>query len=373
MFTSDLDILVMTLHLLLRPSQQYSSQPALSHSLHISTSRLESLARAPPSLREHGVEMIDLVAECSDRRMKNLPAEVGEVNFTFYKIGDDHSEKEGIEADIFETKPSSSRPVASGSSHSHTIHLGPLSTSSQTSMQILADAIQTHQVPDNDKYELLCRIRAARAMDPDREEERENLVIARLLSIAVYAHTHPETQAQSSLFLYDADLVNRIAELLQLDRGISVKVQTAALGALDALARYRSKIQEVLAAVNAGVNHGTLMSLFRKTVLDITDPESNLPNSLADALLSFIIYIASHSAGGNMVVGAGLIPLLIQVIGITNSTRLPVVSKTMQLIDNVLYGFMNAFTLFCNGHGVEALTDRIQVSLNFESCCIILF
>ena len=37
------------------------------------------------------------------------------------------------------------------------------------------------------------------------------------------------------------------------------------------------------------------------------------------------------------------------------------VSKTMQLVDNVLYGFTNAFQLFCNNRGVETLVDRIEV------------
>ena len=50
------------------------------------------------------------------------------------------------------------------------------------------------------------------------------------------------------------------------------------------------------------------MSLFRKAVLAIANAESSLPNSLVDALLPFLIYIASHSVGRNMVVGAGLIP-----------------------------------------------------------------
>ena len=46
-------------------------------------------------------------------------------------------------------------------------------------------------------------------------------------------------------------------------RRVSVKVQTGILGELDALARCHSKIQEFLAVVNAGVNHGPLMSVLQ--------------------------------------------------------------------------------------------------------------
>jgi E3 ubiquitin-protein ligase HUWE1 len=166
----------------------------------------------------------------------------------------------------------------------------------------------------------------------------------------------------SSLFLYEPDLIAHIAELLQLDRGVSMAVQTAAIAALDALARYRNKIQEVLTAINAGVNHGILMALVRKTIADVGSPDCKLPHSFVEALLSFVTYIASHSAGGNMVVGAGLVPLLVQIISNKIPERLAIVSKTMQLVDNVLYSFTNAFQLFCGGHGVEALVDRIEVS-----------
>ena len=64
-----------------------------------------------------------------------------------------------------------------------------------------------------------------------------------------------------------------------------------------------------------------------------------------------------------MIVGAGLIPVLIQAIENRLPNRLYLVSKTMQLLDNVLYGYTNAFTLFCNARGVEILVDRIEVSM----------
>lgn len=354
----------MTLLLLLRPSQQYSSQPALSHALHISTSRLESLAKSSPPLREHGIEMLDLVTEGSQDRIDALPQEASEVNYTFYRKGEEHSEKEEEKEaaeGVFEAaKPASLTQAATAP---RTVHLGPLAQTSRSAMEIVEDAVKSHQVPDAEKFELMCRIRTGHSLGRGRFEDRQKVVIARLLAIAVYAHTHTESQAQSSLFLIETDLVARIAELLQLNRGIPVLVQTAAIAALDALARYRGKIQEVLTAVNAGVNHGILMSLFRKTVSDLSAAESSLPHLFVDALLSFVIYIASHAAGGNMVVSAGLIPLLIQIIAVTFPHRLNVVSKTMQLVDNVLYGFTNAFQMFCNGRGIEVLTERIKVRL----------
>lgn len=230
-------------------------------------------------------------------------------------------------------------------------------------MSILAAAIETYNIPDDAKFELMCRIRVAQAFCHGNDGDREKLVVVRALAIAIFCHTHNEPQALSTLFLPEPDLATHLAELLQLDRGIPIVVQTAAIAALDGAARYRGKIQEVLAAVNAGVNHGTLMSLLRKTVNDVANPDSTIPHPFIEALLALVTFLASHAAGGNMVVAAGLIPLLIQIIDNRLPQRLMMVSKTMQLVDNVLYGFTNAFQLFCNNHGVETLVDRIEVGV----------
>ena len=316
-------------------------------------------------VREHGVDLLELVSESDIDKVANLPAEASEVSYNFYRRSKIQSaENKESKMDVTE-EPSSSpaHPVQSGLVN---IHTGSLASSSRDVMEIFQDAIETHSVPDEQKYELLCRIRIAWSLGKERLEERRKLVVIRLLSIAIWIHTHNDGRSQSSaqlnsLFVYESDLAMHIAELLHLERGVTPVIQTAAIAALDGLVRIRSKIQEVLAVINAGVNHGILMSLLRKTVTDLSNEEIEVPQLFIDALLSFVIYIASHAAGGNMLVGAGLIPLLIQLIENKLPQRLNVVSKAMQLFDNALYGYANAFQVFCHSHGVEALTDRIQV------------
>lgn len=362
LFTSDLDILILALKLLLRPSQQYSAQPAVSQALNISTPRLLSLAKRWPHLREYGIDLVDLANVQGSSEIDALPTEAREVNFSFYRT-DVGSSQTKSDADSGEPsssrKPSSTTPIASGAV---VVHLDESTLQSKPSMEVLADATRTHEIPESEKFELLCRIRAATTLGKGREAQREKLVHVRLLAIAIFGHTHPESQALSTIFLFEPDLIPHVAELLHVGRGASIQIQTAAIAALDAMARYRSKVHEVLTSVNAGVNHGILMGLLRKTVSDISSADCKTPHNFVEALLSFVTFIASHASGGNMIVGAGLIPLLIQILENRLPTRLQVVSKTMQLIDNVLYSFANAFTLFCNSHGVEALVDRIEVS-----------
>ncbi|KAJ3855492.1 hypothetical protein EV368DRAFT_72228 [Lentinula lateritia] len=366
LFASDLDVLILALKLLLRPSQQYSAQPAVSQALNISTPRLLSLAKRWPHLREYGIDLVDLANAQGSLEIDALPNEAREVDFSFYRKDAGSSQiKPEADPDYLSSsrKLSSATPIAAGAV---AVHLDEQTLRSKTAMDVLADAIRTHEIPDSEKFDLLCRIRAATTLAKGREAEREKLVHVRLLSIAIFGHTHPESQALSTLFLFEPDLIPHVAELLQVGRGISVHIQTAAIAALDAMARYRSKVHEVLTSVNAGVNHGILMGLLRKTISDISSPDCKIPHSFVEALLSFVTFIASHASGGNMIVGAGLIPLLIQILENRLPMRLQVVSKTMQLIDNVLYSFANAFTVFCSSHGVEALVDRIEFEVDLD-------
>ncbi|PFH51493.1 hypothetical protein AMATHDRAFT_58882 [Amanita thiersii Skay4041] len=367
LYASDIDILVLSLHLLLRPSQQYSTQLQISHALSISTPRLLALSKKWSYVHENGISLVDLACPDKDAKIRALPSDARRVTFTFYRTEpsassatDKLTNTEGSDAMQGSRKPqqSATGPV--------TIVIDEQTLLSKPMMQVLADTIETYSVPDSYKFELLYRIRAALVLTEGRTAEREKLMVARLLAIAIFGHTHSEAQASTSLFIYEPDLIVHLAELLQVEHNVSVWVQTGAILALDALARYRGKIQEVLTAVNAGVNHGILMALFRKTVNDIADPENKTPHTFIDALLSFVTFIASHASGGNMVVGAGLIPLLIQVIQNKLPIRLPAVSKTMQLVDNVLYSFSNALQVFCNSHGVEALVERIKYEVDSD-------
>lgn len=73
--------------------------------------------------------------------------------------------------------------------------------------------------------------------------------------------------------------------------------------------------------------------------------------------------LTATPGGGTMIVGAGLIPLVVQILDIKLPSRLSVVSKITVLLDSVLYGFGNAFQVFVNHNGVDALVGRIAVRI----------
>ncbi|CAE6470636.1 unnamed protein product [Rhizoctonia solani] len=427
--TCDLDVLVAVLQLLLRPSQQYSSQPPTPHSLNISAPRLQALAMRWPGLREAGVELHELldkpaqpipvaskakapeasirfgfgtsssgfatptqVATGASTPRAGLPSSgvvpnSGDVTFQFYRktVSATQTQESKPESssnvEQTPTRPSGSRSTSNPFSPSKdtlatgrqtgmtVVRLTDLQSSPKDDMQIVAEAVQKYEIPDEEVFELLCRVRIARILGPNQESAREKLACARLLAIAIFAHTQSESLAQQQLFLYEPDLTQHLAELIHHDRNVPVSVQIAAVNALDGIARYRHRSTEVLTAVNANVSHGILMGSLRKAVEEIGKPSSTMPNEFPEALLGFITYLASQSAGGTQVVGAGLVPQLILLVENRQPGRMTVVSKAMPLIDNLLYGFPTAFQLFVNAHGVEAMVERIlhEVTSGIES------
>lgn len=384
MTTSDLDVLVFALNLLLRPAQQYSAQPSVSHALSLSTSRLATMSKRWPNLHDFDVTLVAIAGENGKAQVAALPNEAREVSFTFYRkdVSSKKEKEKAPDVDPFEATPqppqtprkdapAANTAVSSSATGPVIIHIDSQTLATKPTMQIWEDTIQAYSVPDEEKFELLWRIRTARAFLTPRSTEREKLVIIRLLAISLFCHTHPEGTTFNSIFLYEPDLVHHIAELLQLDQGVDIQVQTSAIYALDAIGRYRNKIQDVLTAVNAGVNHGALMALLRKTVVEIAVPHSAIPQAFVEALLTFVTYIAAHTTGGNMVVGAGLVPLLAQIIEVRHENRLYALSKTMQLLDNILYGYVTSFQLFCNARGIDILVGRIEVGhLSLPFVCL---
>ncbi|KAG8983821.1 hypothetical protein FRB90_005708, partial [Tulasnella sp. 427] len=384
LFTSDLDVLIADLKVILRPSQQYSAQPPAAQTTNISSARLISLAQSWAPLRDHGIELHDFLDAKKQGSVElDLSGESGDVQFQFYrKSAEKVQEQSGPAESPTSTQqtsipavPSSSQPSQSAaapstgpkpSSGMTVVHIPGVATSDRDAMTILAEAVEKYDVPDEEKFELLCRIRITKALKSGNEVDREKLAAARLLAIAIYAHTHGETQASNSLFLYDPELVTHIADLIHPDRDIPVSVQIASLIALDAIGRYRVKISEVLTAVNAGVSHGILFSLLRKTVAQLQEEGSPSTSELAESLLTLIMLLTASPGGGGMIVGAGLIPLIIQILDNKLPSRLSVISKTTVLLDNALYGYGNAFQLFCNNSGVDTLVGRIEHEIDLD-------
>lgn len=344
--TTDLDVLLATLRLALRPAQQYSSFNSSLSSIPYSERRLLNLAQ-PWGTREHGIEMVDLA---SDKAL-DVPLELLEPEWQFYRKADKPATAAGAsteagpaggdaaardEMDVEHPHepaaaapsaqpaalstpgpvrrtmsyaaaqqtpardaagaapttpaqaPATPGPASAGSGTKPqegltTVHLPNFRAAPETSViDALVDLSAANEVPERDRLDLLQKLRITHALAATDAAERQELLVVRLLALAVYSHAQPEHNAQLKVFLYEPELIPQLAELVHPERAVPIEVKSAALYALEAFARYKGKTAEVASALNASVSHGVLMEAVRKTAADL-DSDSRtcaLPLSL---------------------------------------------------------------------------------------------
>lgn len=341
----DVDIATEALSLILRPAHQYTLQMSLNVVLRVNHSHLEFLARTWHVLREYSTSYLKLL---SPQEENALPPEASDVRFQWYS------------------------PKSAATDHGpHSVHLKSLASDSRDVMAILQDAIDGHAISQNDRFDLMCRIRVAKSLAKDQLPLRSKLVTLRLLAIAVYCHTHTEMSGQNARLLSEPDIVSSTAPLLAIDRGIEELVQAAAVHALDGICHHRARSNEVLTAVNASVAHGLLMSLFRKTVAKLDEPSTEPYAPLFEALQSFLDFLTTNEVSYNMIISAGLIEHLRKIVSNRQPSRSIVVARTIPLLESTLYGPPQAFTAgqrgnnpfsqFISDNGIPFLLDRIKV------------
>ena len=409
-------VLLATLKLGLRPAQQYSLQNNGTSSFGIGEARLLSLAQGW-STREYGLEMVDLAQDKAE-----IPQELDELEWQFYKRSTATPTDKGKEvaqesihtapapapapaepstsaaqastsAAIQPSHPSTpgprpraafahgaalatpiphtpATPAAATSTGSYfpptegltTINLGNVRLNPKPAADILLDAIEANSIPEPDRLDLLQKIRIAKSLrDPDA---RRTMLCVRLLAIAVFAHTVTEATAQSKLFLYEPELITQLAEMVHPDRNVHIDIQSSALYALDALAKFKHKLTEVASALNAGVSHGILMYVLRTTVADQATEHPTTTTEFVDALFNLLTYFHTNSFVGNMIVGAGAVNTLVELAKNDRRDRVPVVTKAVVFLDGMMYGYTSAFNLFIAASGLGVFVDRVKTEVD---------
>jgi E3 ubiquitin-protein ligase HUWE1 len=171
--------------------------------------------------------------------------------------------------------PSIASPLTEGITN---ILLNNLRDSSKSAVDTLVDTVETHSVPESDRLSLLQKIRILKSLSTP--SDRRNLLVVRILAIAIFSLTTTDANAQSKLFLYEPELISQLAELVHPDREVSMAIQAASLYALEAISKSKSKTTEVASALNASVSHGILMSVLRRTIVDLQGDNRTLSETL---------------------------------------------------------------------------------------------
>lgn len=318
--TTDIDILESVLRLMLRPAQRVNNPKAVQSSFLVPQDKITELAR--------GGSIADLTST-SIHLSK-------EVTMSFYRTGEGE-EEEGLQT------------------------ISILADQLRTDQEMFWYIVKEYRIPVDYHFELLNRIRIANHLYED--DVKKQLLIVKFVSIVIMAHTMSETIAQNRVFIYEPHLVAQIAQLVSYDNSVSIDIQTYALYALDGIARHRSKVTEVLNAFNASANHGILMHILRQ----LSGETSGYTIEFLDALFTLLSFLFQTQAGGQMLMSAGIMSTLIQIMNNTNdqsALHIKALIKVIGLLDTIMNNVNTSFSSFCNAHGIDSLLKVIKTQVD---------
>ncbi|KAJ3176473.1 hypothetical protein HK101_010430 [Irineochytrium annulatum] len=243
------------------------------------------------------------------------------------------------------------------------IHIPNVRKLGDSASAVCGQVLEEYDVPSEHQFTIFHKLRIAFGLE--HKKVREQLCVIRILAISVAVMIASEEQVLSKLFLYEPDLTQKLADLLQSEENAPMSIQIAALYAIDGIVRQRLHVSEVWTALNASANHGTLIHLVKKAIAGIDqDEEHSISQEFLDVLFVLISLIISSPSGGSMVITAGIIPTMSLALNNTRPHQLKNITKFVSALDSIMYAFAASFASFSTVNGLDLLVSRTKAEVN---------
>lgn len=288
------------------------------------------------------------------------------------------------EVSEFPTAAPVAKPEESTAGGLRTITI-PFATISTTSIEEIIESYIV-DLPKEHHYELLTRLRTAYALSASLETRQQILGI-RLLAITNLAYLYPETLFQQKILQLDSDEPRRLQMAYQLtdlihppgNRGkVPKKLQTLALGTLEAFSKHKTKAPDVCAALNINVKHGVLFYALRKAVAELAvedvpgdgyrkaavelgvEDDGLEGDEWREALCSLLDALpASTPRTGETLIAAGLLDILIEILTLRTSKAERTFPRILTFLNTIIYSVRDAFQTLANSKGLDTISDLI--------------
>jgi E3 ubiquitin-protein ligase HUWE1 len=227
------------------------------------------------------------------------------------------------------------------------------------------------------RYEFLNRLRVAKALTGSLES-RQHALQARLLAIQNLAYIHTEGTFIEKVLKQDSDeprrfqLIYQLAELIHPSADGSsdapTGLQAIALGLLEAMTSFHSKIPDIFSALNATVNHGVLLYVIRKAVAEMKEDDTGDQYTDADEwrdnLFSLTLHITMAMTNSTArttpeIISAGLLDIMTEILTIRSNIAERTHATLLTFLDNLVYNVQTSSLTIINAEGLDAITDLI--------------
>lgn len=193
---------------------------------------------------------------------------------------------------------------------------------------------------------------------------RRELCKIQCLSLGFAACTFGPSTLDGKILSKCPTLLRQIADLISAEKSfVPSKIRILALDCLDYYCS-QDRLSEVLTALSANVSHGTLMSVIRTTIKDLKS-NVDVDEEFTSTLFSVVVQLVSQQAAGSMLVTAGLVPLLLELIQL-DSKYSRTLAIAVELLDHIVLDVPSTFAAFSQARGVDILIEVIQKTVEYN-------
>ncbi|TLD36775.1 hypothetical protein E2P81_ATG02557 [Venturia nashicola] len=248
--------------------------------------------------------------------------------------------------------------------------------SKANSEDLLRRVLDEHSVPFDATYELLHKVRTAKAISAGKST-RCDIVAVRLLAVANLAYVDSDSTFQSKVSQSDSEqprrlqLAYQLAELVQPPDGdddcssVPLELQIVALTTLEALAKQKSRSNDVYTALSANVNHGILFYLARKVVTQLEAEEAASPD-IEEEIWRHALFMLLTTLPNTMpraadsMVSAGLLDILTEILALRTAKAERAHGKVLNFLDTFLYGARDGYQALANAKGLDVIRELMS-------------
>uniref|UniRef100_A0A803LK72 HECT-type E3 ubiquitin transferase n=1 Tax=Chenopodium quinoa TaxID=63459 RepID=A0A803LK72_CHEQI len=254
------------------------------------------------------------------------------------------------------------------SSSSTMIHMPDLHLRKEDDLLLLKQCIEQYNVPIEQRFSLLTRIRYAHAFRSPRLGRLYSRIC--LLAFIVLVQSNDANDELVPFFANEPEYTNELIKIVRSEETISGTVRTLAMLALGAqLAAYSSSHDRARmlsgSSINfAGGNRMILLNVLQKAILSLKN--SNDPSSLAfvEALLQFyLLHVISTSSSGSIIRGSGMVPTFLPLLEDSDPAHMHLVCYAVKTLQKLMDYSNAAVTLLKDSGGVELLAQRLHIEV----------
>lgn len=235
------------------------------------------------------------------------------------------------------------------------------------------------ELPADTHYDLLNRIRVAKAFATPDTPLLPLALEVRLLAIANLACALGETKFQEKIGLADSEepkrfhLAQQLCDLLQPasngQSSLSLQTQTVVLLTVEALSKSRNKSSEVSDALQISANHGILYYELRKVIASLSDEECEdkklelEDNEWREAtfdLINTLLQSNTQARHGERMVSAGIMGILVEALNLRTARAERFYEKILLFFDSFIHGITSAFQTLANVRGLDIMAELMS-------------